>query len=388
MTIIITLYIICIALILFSYIGYPISLLLIRITYRRIYKPYTSKEDMPVLDVLISVRNEALVLEKKIRSVYNTAYPMQKLRVSVVSDDSDDGTDDILHQLKQEFPSLTLYRNQERKGKPANINYLARCSKAELLVLTDANVFFEHDTLVHLVKPFADKRIGLCGAWIMNTHGHSTGIAVQERRYIQTESYIKQLEGECFGSMIGPFGGCYAIRKDLFQPVPERNPVDDFYIGMSVLRQGKDAVLVPEALCYEDVPDEMIIEFRRKRRMANGNYRNAIHFLSLLSPTHPYTAYAFFSHKILRWFTPHLYLLSLIFLALLLSQQLFIGLALAQLILAFAVAIDRMLIRQNIHSGPLRFITYFCEMNFALLMGFIDFLKGKHAHVWEPTKRT
>ncbi len=387
MTLLIVLYVICIALILFSYVAYPVSLIIIRIAYKRIYKPFTAPEDYPTIDVLISVRNEEKILEKKIHSVFNTTYPAHKLHLSIVSDASTDATDDILHHMKQQFQNITVFRNQERKGKPANINYLAQCSRAEVLVLTDANVLFEKDTLMQLIKPFADKRIGLCGAWIKNITTETQVIAGQEKSYVQLESRIKQLEGECFGSMIGPFGACYALRKNLYSAVPENNPVDDFYIGMSVLSAGKDAILVPDAICTEDVPDDISTEFKRKRRIANGNFRNLFYFKHLLTPAHPYTSYAFFSHKVLRWFTPLLYLLSLLMLSVLLTQKIFIGLALIQLLLIIAVVVDLQLINRNIHSGLLRYLTYFCQMNFALFLGFIDFLKGKQAHVWEPTKR-
>ncbi len=384
----ITLYLICISLILFSYVGYPLSLIILRIAHKRIYKPYTTTEDLPTIDIIISVRNESTVIEKKIHSLFHTSYPIEKITVTVISDASTDETDEILQQLVKNYPSLYIHINKERKGKPENVNSLAQQSRSAVLVLTDANVFFEFDTLFNLIKPFADKRIGLCGAVIRNSIQTTKGIAEQEKSYIQLETKIKQLEGECFGSMIGPFGGCYALRRELFRPVPDNNPVDDFYIGMSVLALRKDAILVEDAICVEDVPDDIRQEIKRKRRIANGNFKNFIYFIHLLTPSHPYTAYAFFSHKIIRWFTPILYLLSLIPLTLLVINKQFVAIAILQLFLWFAVIIDLILIKRNIPTGPVRFITYFCQMNIALLLGFIDFLNGKKAHIWEPTQRS
>jgi cellulose synthase/poly-beta-1,6-N-acetylglucosamine synthase-like glycosyltransferase len=361
---------------------------MLRLAYKRIYKPYTNPADLPTIDIIMSVRNEAAVIEKKIHSVFNTSYPHHKITLSIISDASDDNSDTLIKNLSNQYHQIRFRRNETRCGKPSNINTLASLSSADILVFTDANVIFQEHTLFYLIRLFADKRIGLCGAQIKNEVADQLVIAGQEKRYIQIENYLKQWEGECLGSMIGPFGGCYAIRRSLFKPVPVDNAVDDFFIGMSVLAAGKDAVLAADAICIEDIPDNLQQEFNRKRRIANGNYRNLLYFKHLLSPAHPYIAYAFFSHKVIRWFTPHLYLISLLALCFLYSSTLFFILAILQLLLLLAVAIDLQLIRRNIYSGPLRYLTYFCQMNFALLVGFIDFLKGKKAHVWEPTQRT
>ena len=45
-----------------------------------------------------------------------------------------------------------------------------------------------------------------------------------------------------WGSMMGPFGGCFAMRMNLHSPVPKNFLVDDFYICMNIIRKGYKAV--------------------------------------------------------------------------------------------------------------------------------------------------
>ena len=84
---------------------------------------------------------------------------------------------------------------------------------------------------------------------------------MQEKSYIQRENLIKYNEGLLWGTMMGPFGGCYMIRKDLYEAVPADSMVDDFYISMKILEKGFKCRNELKAICYEDVPNEMKIEF-------------------------------------------------------------------------------------------------------------------------------
>src|SRR6185437_15691809 len=154
------------------------------------------------------------------------------------------------------------------------INDLYRQSSSAIIVSTDANVFFEEDTLYHLIKHYKEETIGLVGGNILNPEFKKTGISFQEKKYLERENRIKYLEGISMGAMIGAFGGCYSIRRNLFVAVPLNWLVDDFYIGMQVLRQGKKTINELSAICTEDVSNKIMEEFRRKVRISAGNFQN------------------------------------------------------------------------------------------------------------------
>ncbi|MBK9026309.1 MAG: hypothetical protein IPL69_20845 [Saprospiraceae bacterium] len=89
------------------------------------------------------------------------------------------------------------------------------------------------------------------------------GISIQEKSYIERENLIKYWEGLIWGTMMGPFGGCYAIRKKLYTNVPQNFLVDDF-ISMKILEKGFHCLNDLDAICYEDVSNEAKQEYRRK----------------------------------------------------------------------------------------------------------------------------
>jgi len=259
-----------------------------------------------------------------------------------------------------------------------------------VLVLTDANVFFAPDTLYELVKHFCNPAIGLVGGHILNPEHRAAGISGQEKAYLERENVMKYQEGVVWGSMMGAFGGCFAVRRACYHPAPAAFLVDDFYITLAVLRDGFRAINELGAVCYEDVSDHLPEEFRRKARISAGNFQNLKEFRALLWPPWRGGAFAWWSHKVLRWLTPQLLLALLAATAGLVARGAgwVYGMALAgQVGLPLLLLFDVALRRAGIHWRLLRFITHFYSMNAALLLGYWRYLRGVKTTVWQPTQR-
>ncbi|UYZ60380.1 glycosyltransferase [Hymenobacter latericus] len=355
---------------------------------QQVYAPQSA--ELPAVDVLLAVHNEEQVIEEKIRSTFRTTYPLDRLTFFIGSDCSSDGTNALVTKLQAEFPQLRFEAYTQRQGKPGVIDALSRQATAPVLVLTDANVFFAPDTLYHLVKHFQNPRIGLVGGNIINPEHRAEGISGQEKAYLERENLIKYQEGVVWGGMMGAFGGCFAVRRACYHPAPQAFLVDDFYITMAVLRDGYQAINELEAVCYEDVSDHLPEEFRRKARIAAGNFQNLRAFAGLLWPVWRGIPFAFWSHKVLRWLTPLLLLLALGANALLVARgaHWFYGLMLAgQLALPLLLLLDKALKQAGVHLRLLRFITHFYSMNAALALGFWRYVRGIRTTVWQPTQR-
>jgi cellulose synthase/poly-beta-1,6-N-acetylglucosamine synthase-like glycosyltransferase len=345
-------------------------------------------EEFPFISVLISAFNEEYVIESKIESLLKSDYPPELMEILVGSDASTDATNQILKQLNEAHPMIQVRLFEERTGKPGVVNQLAESARGEILVITDANVMVDTNTLSEIVRRFKPERVGLVDTRMINTMLKKDGISHQEKFYISREVKIKQHESLLWGSMMGPFGGCYAVRKSLYTPVPDYFLVDDFYINMSVLKQGYHCISNIDARVYEDGSNNLGEEFRRKKRISAGNYQNLSEFGSQLFSRNPGVAFSFFSHKVLRWMVPFLVMITLST-SIYLSPQspIYLLLTLLQIAVIAIPLIDYLLRKINIHSIPLRFISHFVLMNLALLAGFFKYLGGIKNNVWQPTKR-
>ncbi len=374
-------------LIIYSYLLFPIILHLLARNKKDDGKS-SAPADLPFISVLIAAYNEEQVIGSKIVSILHSDYPSDRLEILVGSDASTDSTNEVLKRLQKENQSLRIFLFNERTGKPGVVNQLVEECTGEILVITDANVMLDSNALREMTKYFAKTGVGLVDSRMINTRLKKDGISHQEKFYISREVRIKHHESLIWGSMMGPFGGCYAVRKSLYKPVPANFLVDDFYINMAVLQQGYQCISNMEAKVYEDVSNNLQEEFRRKKRISAGNFQNLSAFGSLLISGKPGVSFCFFSHKVIRWFVPFLVMLTLgTSLALGIDMLIYRILALSQLFILVIPIIDHFLRKIKIHTIPLRFVSHFVLMNLALLAGFMRYLGGIKNNVWQPTRR-
>ena len=377
----------CLFMILYSYLFFPEILRLLARKRKEEAKKYLPSE-LPSISVLIAAFNEEKVIGDKILSVLDGSYPRELLEILVGSDASTDLSNQILQRLQQDHPSLHLTVFKERQGKPGIINQLAEKARGEILVITDANVMLDKDTLSQLICYFKEEQTGLVDSRMVNTMLNSQGVSRQEKFYISREVRIKHYESLIWGSMMGPFGGCYAVRKSLYQPVPEKFLVDDFFINMSVLKQGFCCISNIQAVAYEQASSHPREEFRRKKRISAGNFQNLSLFWPMIFSGRQGIGFCFFSHKVLRWIVPFLVMITLgTSLLLGAGSTFYLVLALAQGGVFLSPVIDHFLRKIKIQSIPLRFVSHFVLMNLALLAGFFKYLGGIKDNVWQPTSR-
>ncbi|MCY7409086.1 MAG: glycosyltransferase, partial [Chitinophagales bacterium] len=285
-----------------SYIFYPLLLKLFSRGKKQNEICFNNSHELPFVSVLLAVHNEEQVIERKIKTTLETAYPKNKLEFLIGDDSSTDATKEIVEGLANSFPQISFQQFNSRTGKAGIINSLSENAKGEVLLLTDANVFFTEETIFQLVKHFKNQTIALVAGNIQPHELKHDGISKQESFYQSSENIIKFREGILWGAMMGAFGGCYAIRKDFFTPTPSKFIVDDFFITMAAIEKGGYAINELNAVCYEDISNLMKEEFRRKSRIATGNFQIISRFFNLLSPANGGIAFAFLSHKVLRWF--------------------------------------------------------------------------------------
>ena len=384
-----------------SYLLYPLIIRLVAAGKSAHAPVFELEETLPSVSILMSAYNEEKVIAEKLNSILANNYPADKLQIFIGSDCSNDRTNEILRSFAKKHPEIINFTAfDKRQGKPMIINQLseqafARQPKSDqhILIITDANVIMGPESIFQLCKHFKDTKIAVVDSNITNPERKDgSGIAKNEKGYISIEVMIKHYEGKAWGAMIGPLGGCYAIRSTYFTAVPKGFLVDDFYIAMKALEKGGKAINELEAICYEDVSSKISEEFRRKTRISSGNFANLSVFWPMLLPWKGALAFAFLSHKVLRWFGPFFIIAAFIaniFLAFAFGGNLFYQILFSiQTFGLFAIPLlDFLTGLLGLHLAPLRYISYFLAMNAALLKVFFNYLKGVRNNVWQPTQR-
>jgi cellulose synthase/poly-beta-1,6-N-acetylglucosamine synthase-like glycosyltransferase len=174
--------------------------------------------------------------------------------------------------------------------------------------------------------------------------------------------------------------------------MPENVIIDDFVIGMKVREQGFRMIFEPLAVAREDLPESVRDEWRRRVRIGAGAYQALSQCRACLSPGYGRFAWFFWSHKVLRWFTPHCMIV-------LLGIMVW-GLAgwvvrtegyvvnLATVAAAFSVLCGVLLYDVWVRfRKSVDLALYFITMQAALLVGFLTFCRGNLSGKWERTER-
>lgn len=388
MNILIIIFSICIFLILHTYVLYPVSIKLLALFYHKNYK--TNNDSKSQISILISAYNEAMVLEKTILNLFASDYPADKLEIIVGSDNSTDDTNEILKKIGVMHNNLNYVFFDKRRGKKFVLNDIVKLAKNEILVFCDSNTIYNKDALKNLVKYYADSRVGgVCGRLklIEGLDNFETGN--QEKKYWDYESWIKNDEGK-LGVLIGANGGIYSIKRNLFTPMPENEPVvDDLYLSLKILEMGKDFVYTTEAEAVETLSLKVKSEFDRKVRIMPSNLETLKCVKSLIFSSRILVSYGLWSHKIIRWFSPILFILLFILnIFLLQSASIFKILLFMQLLFYFFAVIGFILNKVNLKITLFSMTYYFLITNVALVVGLYKYVIKAHKSIWEPTPRS
>ncbi len=382
-----------VALVAYSYAAYPILLLIVsgiqqtlrdtRYLWRRRERRSEEAKQWPKVSIIIAAYNEQQCLQQRIDNLLQLSYPKDKLTIHIGSDGSTDATARIL--MAVQAANFKAHIFEQNRGKINVLNDLVSFTDDPIIVMSDANTHFETDAIENLVKHFDREEVGaVCGELHLvdsESADNKDGI------YWRYEQMLKFHESR-IGALLGANGAIYAIAKPLYQALPSNTIVDDFMIVMNVSKQGKQVLYEPNAVAYEEVAPSLQDEEQRRVRIGTGNYQAFTRCLWALNPLRGARCFAYISHKVLRWFTPHCMLLAFFSNLLLSAKPAYVGLLVVQL-LVYTLAMwgkRRSLRGENLPSS-LAFLTFFVSMNLALMKGFYSFLFKNVQGTWQRTSR-
>lgn len=372
-----------------TYVFYPFLLYVFsKIKKKTPINIFESTDEWPEIAVICAAYNEEKVIEEKIKSTFATSYPKEKIKLYIGTDACSDNTVLIIKKLQEKYPALILVEFTERTGKIGIINKLCEEAKAPIFIMTDANVFFKENTCYELVKHFKNTDVQLVCGNIVKLALNTETITKNELQYMHFENFIKSAESKLWNVVLGAEGGCYAIRKENCPVVPLNFNVDDFFITCHVLNNKGKVLFEDMAIVYEDTMADTEGEYRRKARIATGNFQNLFYFKKLALRFWTSTSFAFLSHKVLRWITPFLFLINCIACALLLQTNAFFAVVLFfQMLFLITPLLNSITTKLGIKIKPLISASHFVIMNMALVTGFYRYCRGVERSVWQPVKR-
>ena len=324
----------------YVYAGYPVLLACwARLRPRPAPRTANAADDLPTVSIVIAARNEEARMAVRIENLLALDYPADRRQIIVVSDGS---TDDTLRVLAT-FGTAVEAVSAPAGGKAAALNVGVARATGTILVFADARQMFAPDAVRELVAPFADPAVGgVTGELLLDCEASDVAgrRAGTERRRLWMDRrtredrgagrrldvdrrgriastiadgvglywrYEKQLRRweSCVGSTLGATGAIYALRRELYRPLPTRTILDDVLTPMRAVLAGRRVVFSERAFAFDRAAVDTDAEQRRKVRTLAGNVQILGQEPRLLLPILNPVWLQYVSHKLGRLIVPY-----------------------------------------------------------------------------------
>ena len=374
-----TLFWLCLAIVVYTYVGYGLILYLLVFIKRLAIKakPLADITDdcLPEVTLMVCAYNEEDIISEKMSNIHSLDYPADRLHLVWVTDGSTDNTNSILST----YPDVKIVFSPERRGKSAALKHGIKEVSTEIVMMTDANTMLNPGAVREIVRLMQTPKVGcVSGEKKVMAKSDSDKAAQGEGLYWKYESTLKRLDSELYSAM-GAAGELCVIRRQLMTDIPDDTLLDDFVISMEIVRMGYKIAYTSKAFAMEYGSADLHEESKRKRRIAAGGLQSSWRLRSLMNPLrHPVVAFQFVSHRVLRWTITPVCLFALIPLNTILVLS-------GEGIIYTIIWILQILFYASALAG-MKISKYFVFMNLNVFRG-MAYLINNTSGTWEKAKR-
>ena len=366
----------------YVYIGYPISVFLLSFI---IGKRVKKEEWEPFVTIIIAAFNESEHIQKTIQNKLDLDYPNDKMEIIVVSDGSNDGTDELVAEFKE--ANVHLIRQEPRAGKTSALNLAVPRAKGEIIIFSDANSLYESKAIKKLVANFSDPEVGYVTGKMVYVKKDGSMVGDGCSAYMKYENFLRRFETR-LGSVVGVDGGIDAIRRNLYEPM-QADQLPDFVLPLKVVEKRYRVVYEPEAILKENTLKDTNDEYRMRVRVSLRAMWALFYMRHLMrfSKGNYLFAWQLWSHKILRYLC-FLFIFSAFILNIFTVSYgfLYVIMLILQILFIITSIFSIYLKTSNITGKILNFCHYFMLLNLASMHAFVKFLLRKKKVVWNPRK--
>lgn len=371
--------------VLYTYAGYPLILLILVFIKELFVKRKPLSLSTPAVTMIVAAYNEEDIIEQKISNTLALNYAADKLKFIFISDGSTDNTAAIINN----YPQIQHLHEPQRKGKLAAMNRAMSFVETEIVIFSDANTLLNENCISLIVSHYADTKVGGVAGEKKILSGD--GVAKGEGLYWKYESFIKNLDSRFF-TVVGAAGELFSIKKSLYANLPDNIIIEDFVQSLQLCGKGYVVRYEPRAYSIEHASVTERDEMERKIRIAAGGFQAIVYLRNLLNIfRYPVLSFQYISHRLLRWtLCPIALVLLFLTSALLYSTAgpAFFNVFFWVQVVCYAAAFAGwMLVRRNRPAGIFYVPFYFVFMNFCVFAGFSRYITGRQQSIWRKAGR-
>lgn len=249
------------------------------------------RDHTPRVAFILPAWNEADVIGSSIDSLMSLSYPAGAWRIYVVDDASTDHTPAVMREKMAQYPGSVFHLRREvgGQGKAHTLNHGLRAilqeDWAEAVMIMDADVLFETNTLRRMARHLADPSVGGVTAYVKE--GSHPGNLLT--RYIAFEYITAQAAARRAQNVIGVLacmagGAQLHSRENLLAiggAIDTSTLAEDTYTTFRTQLSGRRVVFDGNAVVWAEEPDSVTALWKQRLRWARGNLQLTVAFRNL-----------------------------------------------------------------------------------------------------------
>jgi cellulose synthase/poly-beta-1,6-N-acetylglucosamine synthase-like glycosyltransferase len=251
---------------LIAIIGLWVSLLLIFVGVPSFYYLYLRKvssrswnlkidpEYSPPATIIIPTHNEEKTIRLKLENLSKVNYPKEKMQIIIVDDASSDKTVEEATSFASNNNTLNIrILNQSvRSGKSNSLNIALKQAENDVIVMSDADAFWDPNILREALPYLADSSVGAVIGKQKILNSDNSWITQAEEQYLNFAFDVIRLGESKIHSTIIFHGSFAAYKKEL---LTEFNvETDDSGTALDIVQKGARTILAHNAICFDISP--------------------------------------------------------------------------------------------------------------------------------------
>jgi cellulose synthase/poly-beta-1,6-N-acetylglucosamine synthase-like glycosyltransferase len=370
------LYFLLISAFIWAYGGYFVFMRSVSVLCRK--KRPIDRSYQPKASVIIPTYNEESSIAAKLDNILSQDYPKDDLQIIVVDSGSSDKTADLVSAYADK--GVELLRQVRRSGKGAAVIHALNYAKNGIVIVTDANSFFDGQALKPLLRNFSDPKVaGVTGRFFLKdkkNNAESSGSSY----FREYENVLREYESSV-DSAVSLYGELFAVRKELIRMDP-LNLTEDFDASISLIKKGFRLVYEPSAGIYEYSPSVARDVIIQKKRVVVGTIQSLMkHRDMLFNPRYGWYGMIILpGHKLFPVLGVWFMIAAMILTVILWKTVIFYVIVMA--ILSVFISAGAMILT----CGKYRLIAsgkYFFLLNLACFLAWNDYFRGDYDVNWE-----
>ena len=240
---------------------------------------------LPVVSVILPVKNEAKIVGRLFDALGKLNYPKSKIELVVAEDGSTDDTLEVCKKLAKQYKYSTVVNKVESSGKPSALNNALKYCSGDLVAVFDADNIPEPDSFLLAARYFTNPDVAA-------VQGRNLTINSEENMLTRFVAYEEAVWCDAYlggkqhlGLFVHLKGTCEFIRREVLVELggfDERFLSDDMEISARLLENNKQIKYATEVRSWQESPSSFKSHLTQRIRWFRGTMEVAFKYGRLL----------------------------------------------------------------------------------------------------------